>query len=357
MKKKFYLLACLPVLFPVAAVAQNVDSSYDDYNYADLDPRVSTSPDKKPERPKDPDAIFTIAYENDVFTGEDNNYSNGVRASYISPETDVPNWLEDTAHALPFFPEEGHSRWGFSIGQNMYTPDDITVSNPPTDDQPYAGWLYGTAALITDNDDRMDTFQVTVGMVGPASGAREVQGFIHDMIGSPEPEGWDYQLKNEPGLVLTYQRKWRNLYEITPFGFGFDFSPSVGANVGNIYTDASAGGVFRFGYDLPSDYGPPLIKPSLSGSDFFINNGKKIGWYLFAGAEGRGVARNIFLDGNTFTDSRSVDKEPFVGSAQVGAALTYGSARIAYTQVFNTREFETQVEPNTYGAVTLSTRF
>lgn len=26
--------------------------------------------------------------------------------------------------------------------------------------------------------------------------------------------------------------------------------------------------------------------------------------------EGRAVARNIFLDGNTFQDSRSVDKEP-----------------------------------------------
>lgn len=32
--------------------------------------------------------------------------------------------------------------------------------------------------------------------------------------------------------------------------------------------------------------------------------------YVFAGAEGRGVASNIFLDGNTFEDSHTVDREP-----------------------------------------------
>jgi lipid A 3-O-deacylase len=346
------LLACLG---SSPASAQEADD-YRANTYGTVRPSYAPK-DVKQERPKDGDAIITVAYENDIFAGEDNNYTNGMRISYISPETDVPNWLEDTAHALPFFPETGHSRWGFAVGQNMYTPNNISLNTPPADDQPYAGWLYGTAALITDNDDRLDTFQITAGMVGPASGARETQSFVHELIDSPEPKGWDNQLQNEPGLVLTYQRKWRNLYEFSPFGFGVDFSPSVGANVGNVYTDASAGGVVRFGYDLPSDYGPPLIKPSLSGSDFFISNGRRIGWYVFGGLEGRAVGRNIFLDGNTFKDSPSVDKENFVGSAQAGAAITYGDARLAYTQVFNTKEFETQQNSNTYGAMTLSVRF
>jgi lipid A 3-O-deacylase len=371
MKNKKYftpVLACLlSTVSPVAVYAQQTEDAlsdephdYRNQRYSERDMRVSplAEGETPAERPKDKDAIITLAYENDIFAGEDNNYTNGMRFSYISPEKGVPQWLDTMAHTLPFFPDKGHARWGLSFGQNMYTPNDITLTNPPTDDQPYAGWLYGTAALVNDYDDRLDTFQITLGMVGPASGARQVQRFVHDYItNSPEPMGWDHQLKNEPGIVVTYQRKWRNLYELSPFGFGTDFSPSVGANVGNIYTDASVGGVVRFGYDLPSDYGPPLIKPSLSGSDFFLDNGQRFGWYLFAGVEGRAVARNIFLDGNTFRDSASVDKENFVGSAQLGMAITYDDARLAYTHVFNTREFETQQEPNQYGAVTLSVRF
>lgn len=304
----------------------------------------------------DNDAIITFAYENDIFAGDDSNYTNGVRASYFSPEGPIPQFLQTSSRLVPFFPQHGHSRWGFAIGQSMYTPDNITLKNPPKDDQPYAGWLYGTAALITDADDVLDTFQITVGMVGPASGAEHTQKTIHKWIDSPRPQGWDYQLDNEPGLILTYQRKWRNLYQLTPFGLGFDLSPSIGGNLGNVFTDASVGVEARIGYDLPSDYGPPLVHPNLSGSDFFQPSGN-FGWYLFAGLEGRAVGRNIFLDGNTFHDSRHVDKEPFVGGAQAGIAFTFPRARVAYTQVVRTDEFDTQRTTTQYGAVTVSIRF
>jgi hypothetical protein len=114
--------------------------------------------------------------------------------------------------------------------------------------------------------------------------------------------------------------------------------------------------MLRIGYDLPADYGPPRVRPSLPGSDFFIPQ-KKLGWYLFAGVEGRAVVRNIFLDGNTFVDSHSVDKKPFIGNLQTGLALIYGDVRLSYTHVFNTREFEGQQEAGEFGAVSLSYRF
>ena len=74
----------------------------------------------------------------------------------------------------------------------------------------------------------------------------------------------------------------------------------------------------------------------------------------FASAEGRAVARNIFLDGNTFKDSRSVDKEPFVGDLQWGLVLTWRNFRVSFTDVFRTREFETQKESEHYGSICLS---
>ena len=119
---------------------------------------------------------------------------------------------------------------------------------------------------------------------------------------------------------------------------------------------AAGGLILRVGRDLPDDYGPPRIRPSLPGSDFFVPTGA-FGWYLFAGVEERAVARNIFLDGNTFAHSRSVDKNTWVGDFQYGIAVTVGATRIALTEINRTREFEGQQHPDSFGALTVGFRF
>lgn len=300
--------------------------------------------------------VYSLSFENDIFSGQDNNYTNGVRFSYFSPESAVPGWLEHAANRMPFFAREGKKRWGIAFGQSIFTPDNIEITTPQPNDQPYAGFLYGTAGVISDTGATLDTFQVTLGMVGPASGAEQTQKFVHSAIDSPYPNGWRYQLHNEPGIILTYERKWRNLLEFTPFGWGFDLTPTAGFNLGNIYTDATLGAIARFGYDLPADYGPPLIRPSMSGSDFFTPSGD-FGWYLFAGLEGKAVARNIFLDGNTFRDSPSVDTYPLVGGVQAGIAFTVRDTRIAYTHVIRSDQFHGQKEREEFGSLNVSFRF
>lgn len=314
-------------------------------------------PEDQPKRIwEDDHGVYSLSGENDIIAGDDNNYTSGVRFSYFSPETDIPGWLENTADFLPFFAENGHKRWGFAVGQSMFTPNDISIPTPQPDDQPYAGWLYGSAGVVSDLDDRLDTFMITLGVVGPWSFAEQTQKFVHSTFDGIYPQGWRYQLENEPGLILSYERKWRRLYEFSPYGWGFDLIPSVGGNLGNIYTDASIGAVARFGYDLSADYGPPLIRPNLTGSDFFVPH-RDFGWYMFAGLEGRGVARNIFLDGNTFEDSPSVDKKHLVGGVQAGMAFTFDDYRISYTHVIRTDQFESQRAREEFGSVNVSMRF
>lgn len=307
-------------------------------------------------RPIDQDGVLTFALENDLFAGRDDGYTNGVRASYVSPEAGIPPWIETMASIVPLFPQEGHTRWTFALGQSMFAPKDLTISTPQLNDRPYAGWLYGTVGLIADNTQTLDNLQLTVGMVGPASAAAETQRIVHKIVGSDIPQGWGNQLHNELGVVLSYDHKWRGLLELSPFGLGVDFTPSVGGSVGNVYTHAAASAMVRVGYDLPSDYGPPVIRPNLPGSDFFVPS-KSFGWYLFGGLEGRAVARNIFLDGNTFRSSQSVDKELFVGGVQTGVAFTFRTTRVAYTHIFRTKEFKGQDGTEQFGALTVSMRF
>jgi lipid A 3-O-deacylase len=300
--------------------------------------------------------IFNLIFENDVFAGTDHGYTNGVRAAWLSSETNTPDWAKWTANNLLPLSKDGNKRISLAVGQSMFAPDNLAATTPVPGDRPYAGWLYGSVGMVSDTGKTLDNAVLTVGVVGPQSYAEQTQKIVHAAIGSPRPNGWNYQLKTEPGVNLAYERKWRGLYEASPFGVGVDVMPHVAATLGNVDTNASVGATFRLGYDLPADYGPPRIRPSLPGSDFFIPT-KEFGGYLFTTVEERAVGRNIFLDGNTFEDSVHVNKEIFVSSLQLGAAVTYGAARLSYTHVLMTREFTTEKGHPQFGALTFSCRF
>ncbi len=307
---------------------------------------------------QDDERTFSINWEDDIWNGTDANYTNGIRFSVAGRQDDVPDWLEDTADVMPFFDARGSKRWQFAFGQNMYTPKNYELTTPQPNDRPYAGWLYGSAGLTSDTGRTLDNFNITLGIVGPSSLAEQVQETVHDAIGSPHPMGWQYQLHDEPGVIVSYERKWRNLWQVNPGGYGFDVTPSAGGAVGNILTQASVGSVVRFGKNLPTDYGPPLINSVLTGTDYFVaNKNDDLGWYIFAGVQGDAVARNIFLDGNTFRDSARVNKEDFVGDLQGGVAVTYHGVRYAYTEVVRSKEFKTQDDGDSYGALTVSWKF
>ena len=304
---------------------------------------------------RDSKGIFSATLENDLVSDNDFGYTNGVRFSYLSSER-VPDWLSDTAELIPFFAPDGEQRMSFAVGQSMFTPEDITVRDPDPRDRPYAGFLYGSLGLINDTGKTLDNLQLTAGIIGPGSFAEQTQEFVHDLVDTRDPAGWSKQLKTEPGIILNYDRAWRNLAQFGEGRWGVDFTPSAGVSLGNVYTYASAGGIVRFGQDLPVDYGPPRIRPNLPGSDFFKPT-DDFGWYIFAGTEGRAIARNIFLDGNSFKDSRSVDKKYFVADILGGVAVTFGENRIAYTQVYRTEEYHNQAENAEYGSLTYSRRF
>lgn len=202
---------------------------------------------------------------------------------------------------------------------------------------------------------QLDLLVLTLGVIGPASQAEQAQKFVHKITASPQPQGWDTQLKNELGILLTYQRSWRELATSTLAGLDLDLTPHTGGALGNVYTYANAGLTLRYGKSLPLDYGPPRIQPSVPGSGLFTP-ADNFGWYFFAGFEGRAVARNIFLDGNTFQSNRSVTKEPF-GDLQGGIVITWHGVRLSYTHVVRTREFKTQGANDQFGAFSVSMAF
>lgn len=105
------------------------------------------------------------------------------------------------------------------------------------------------------------------------------------------------------------------------------------------------------GTNLRDTWSPPRIRPSLPGAELYEDAGIK--GYVFAAGEVRAVARSIFLDGNTFTSSHSVEKQPVVFDAQAGLALMIDHLQITFTNIFRTREFNEQPRPDDFGAVSI----
>lgn len=310
--------------------------------------------------------FVSLSYENDLIgDGKDRYYTSGVRATFFNTETDVPPFLDDAANALPGFDLNETTSTFFNVGQNLYTPSDVTTRAANPKDRPYAAWLYGSIGMTTLTDDHLDELELTLGVVGPEALGEQTQKFIHRHItDSNLPKGWSNQLDFEPGVILSWQRRWpRGINGDWHLDIGDDFriraEPNVNLSLGNIYTYAGAGMMFTFGpYKSVLQDTPPRVKPAMSGTGYFDNAAEDFGWYLFAGVDGRAIARNIFLDGNSFDDkSPSVDKRYFVGDAVAGVAFTLYDYRLSYSANYRTKEFDNQADDTFFGSLTLTTRF
>jgi len=315
---------------------------------------------------------FTFYQENDIYAGTDRGYTNGIKFSWVSADlteyrqnSHIPAWSYPLIDALPFVNQPGFQRnISLSIGQNMYTPEDIMEEELIEGDRPYAGLSYLGIGFISRSSSRMDTLEFDVGIVGPHSYAEKSQKTVHKWTNSDYPQGWDNQIEDEPFLNIYYERKVKLLRSANPESIGYDVIPHAGCALGNAYTAANAGAQVRWGWNLPNDFGTSLIRP---GSDTnapydeqdprFYPEDRQFGIHAFAAVDGSAVLRNIVLDGNLFRRSYHVDKEPFVARVLFGVGTIIHRFKITYAYVFITREFETQDGTQAYGTITVSYTF
>jgi len=66
------------------------------------------------------------------------------------------------------------------------------------------------------------------------------------------------------------------------------------------------------------------------------------------------VARNLTLDGNTFANSRSVDKRLFLPALEFGASLWTSRLQATFSYVMMGKEFYGQQVREDYGSILLS---
>lgn len=296
-------------------------------------------------------AIAIVNEENDKFVipSTDKHYTQGLHVTVLWPDERVPLWVNPMTWWPDLGVKEPIHKYGFRLGQDIYTPVNTETNVLLRNDRPYAGWLF--VGLVRENRGTfagnipvLDHIEVDAGVVGPYARGSDSQVWFHGLIHVDEPRGWGNQLKNEPGVLLNYDRKfllWDSAEGNDPFHL--QLLPHFSINLGNIETSATLGTMLRFGYNFPNE--------------FAQSSPARFGWYLFSGVEARAVGYNEFLDGNLYHESHSVAKEPVV--IQLRAGLTVILHRVEFNWTYNylNKEFKKQDKFDAYGSLNLTCHF
>ncbi len=295
--------------------------------------------------------------DNDLFVGTDNGYTNGIYVSLfetgqkagVKPDND---WLVNPL--IWSMPEvKGRSVINsYMFGQTMITPSDINIVDPDQNEIPYSALLAVNNSYVTYDSSVADLVSTTVGIVGPLALGEETQSLIHRIIGSDDPQGWDTQLENELVFQFSRARLWRTWVSENK---KFDLLVKAETNLGTISSDINAGATFRYGKGLDDSYVTSIYSSSRVINPSAINRG----WYVFSRISSGYTFNQIYTDGNTFRNSRSIDYEKEFVELSLGFTYSWEKYSISFS-VTDANILQSGVEKETlqnltqYGSLTFA---
>ena len=303
-----------------------------------------------------------IRLDNDVLGSSDEGYSNGVQLGLVSPTfsdfqdsqlSKPARWINRRLAWLQPRDFE-HNNMVLTLSQSMFTPSDWRRSDPDPDDRPYAGALVLGVNYNGRNADSMTVTTLNIGVIGPAAGAREVQDLVHDTLGGDDFQGWNHQIQNEAVFRIAYQRlrKWHTSNQA---GWMSDVILRGGGAVGNLSTFANLGAEARFGSWIPDNFGSAPLLPAAENSAPSARSqySERLLIHGFIAFEVRYVLHDITLDGNTWSNSASVERKDVVGEVGIGIAAHWRGWKIALARYIRTKEFDTQRSDAELGSLTI----
>lgn len=184
---------------------------------------------------------YTIRYENDLFAGTDQYYSQGIFLQYDHADINL-NWLNKFFFKVPDVQRSLQT----GVAQKVYTPSTITVDSLLVGERPYAATYGYTAKFSSSNKSKNYTlsWSLNTGWIGKPAFGKETQTAIHRWTNNNKPLGWQYQLNT--GLIVN-------------LGFGFTKTWFTKTNwlrtetssfntVGSLINETRVFGLLKVGY-------------------------------------------------------------------------------------------------------------
>lgn len=279
---------------------------------------------------------------------DENDYWGKWSDKYYSNLSRTALTLEANAHeAIPFF----------SVGQEIYTPEDREALIPDPKDHPYAGYLYVSFGNAwNDNDTTVFAQEIQIGTTGEWSFAEQTQCEYHRWIDEIRPKGWDTQIHNRiVGQALgDVRHRFMISGDCGNGAFASDVIVHGFGTLGNLRGIFSAGTQFRAGWNLPKDFGT-LSARHCSAVTFDPKVDRSI--YGFLDIQGDTILWDKTLTGNNDCGA-DIYAYPFAAQVTLGICAIYDRWMISAYQTFRSKDFSSQDDSFfAYGGVKCSLFF
>ena len=301
-----------------------------------------------------------ISWDNDLLTGSDKGYTNGVRASYLTTSAEEDQTCRfclaaKTRDQLSSMPGIGGTdsqhALVLTVTQLMVTPENIEARAPQFNDIPYTGYLSARAGLWSWTPDRITGYGVLLGVVGPESYAEESQTQVHRITGSTNPNGWDNQLGTDviAGLGATHARRFYSSGD--PAHLEQDLGWVAGLRASNFLSDARFGLSWRTGTHLPTNFVPDYAGISSSIGLPGALDVSASGWSVFAGIMAQWIPYS-YIDEEA--QNYQYDQKTLVGHAGIGAGWHTPGFQATVTVRTTSSQNKTNKEPLSFGTISFT---
>ncbi|WP_300441865.1 lipid A deacylase LpxR family protein [Christiangramia sp.] len=287
------------------------------------------------------DSYFRFNYDNDYFSGTDENYTQG-----YSLELVIPFLEKNPANYLFLTPKKNSEvKYGLAIEHIGFTAPNIGSPEIQFGERPFAAAIMlKSFAIITDTlaNSRLAS-SLSLGLIGPGAFGKEMQAGIHKITENTIPEGWKNQIKND--VVINYEIAYEK--QLLRVGDYVSLQSNSTARLGTLYTNASIG--------LNTNIG-------LINSAFSANKRKsKFQLYGYSQVLGNLIGYDATLQGGVFNNDSpytisSEEITRLTGQFNYGFILKTKTLYFEYSRTVLTREFATG-SPTKWGGIKIGFRF
>jgi lipid A 3-O-deacylase len=299
-----------------------------------------------------------LSWDNDLWgSGKtDRWYTNGLRLSWTfdqaatdQPVTDFVSGVGAALLGEASLEAGKRPTVTYTIGQTMYTPRNITRSDPQPDDRPWGAFLYTGTTVHSYQQRWFHATELKLGVTGKHAYGGEAQRFVHrNLTRSPRPEGWDQQLGGRIGAQLSHLRIYRFGDNQENDRFGFQLGG--GGAAGSLRSYAMVSAAMLVG-DLKGTDSPIAIgnEGDLVTQDF-NNRDQFKRFHGFVAGAATAVGYSYFLRGKTPYGHANIKPKPYHLTLQWGVSVPLQRwkswlPRLTYTHTHRTAEFEVRNLP------------
>jgi hypothetical protein len=286
---------------------------------------------------------MSLSLDNDAFLGTDRGYTNGIFFKFNSNSTTDIN--ENSPLALKaidsFLPlnQQSNKGWGVSIGQQIWTPVDITSPTENANDRPYTGLLFIEARVFEFSEELSNKYSLMLGAVGPDTFGEDSQIFVHSLIGSPQPKGWARQIKSQTVYNLGYEGQRLLTREDGWLDRDYDAGLSGRVNVGNYQSEVALGTTLRWGDALNESFASVGATPG-HYIDSSVLSKSRSGQFYYLAIEGRYRFQDITIDGARPKHLFDVHTEHWQATLSTGLVYYQATWGMAFSVITSTPDYE-----------------